>query len=63
MIKTIRTTRTAVIFSVIVIQIYLFLLLCIRFLIDRVGNVLIVGSPLRSEKIRNLMFQMLDGKE
>ena len=31
MIKTIRTTRTAVIFSVIVIQIYLFLLLCIRF--------------------------------
>ena len=33
------------------------------FLIDRVGNVLIVGSPLKSEKIRNLMFQMLDGKE
>ena len=33
------------------------------FLIDRVGNVLIVGSPLRSDKIRNLMFQMLDGKE
>lgn len=31
MIKTIRTTRTAVILSVIVIQIYLFLLLCIRF--------------------------------
>lgn len=33
------------------------------FLIDKVGNVLIVGSPLKSEKIRNLMFQMLDGKE
>lgn len=33
------------------------------FLIDRVGNVLIVGSPLRSDKIRNLMFQMLDGKK
>ena len=31
MIKTIRTARTAVIFSVMVIQIYLFLLLCIRF--------------------------------
>ena len=33
------------------------------FLIDRVGNVLIVGSPLRSDKIRNLMFQVLDGKK
>lgn len=32
------------------------------FLIDRNGNVLLVGSPLKSEKIRNLMFQLLDNK-
>ncbi len=32
------------------------------FIIDRNGNVLLVGSPLRSEKIKKLIFELLENK-